>query len=153
MTNSKRLATVRACLLSWISRSAPRPAIGAPVTENVVEESILIRNEFYVGRRFRTESYQGVWFIEEDELKIYDRDNRVCAVLSAADIDATVPMLTEPMPADPMPADAMSVDLESTADAPVEAVPTDQPPAVFKLVKPNDADGTDEGEGEFRRAA
>jgi len=82
MTNSQRLASVRTRLLCWISESTESVA-----SEKIVGESILICNEFYVGRRFRTESHRAVWFIEEDELKIYDADNQLLCVMSSEEID------------------------------------------------------------------
>ena len=40
-------------------------------------ESLLIRGGFFCGRRFEMDGFCAVWFVEEDELKIYDRDGKV----------------------------------------------------------------------------
>ena len=39
----------------------------------LIEEAILIRDGFYCGRRFECESLQAIWFVEEDQLKIYNQ--------------------------------------------------------------------------------
>lgn len=36
-----------------------------------LHESILIRNGLYCGRKFQTEGFEVVWFIEEDEIKFF----------------------------------------------------------------------------------
>jgi len=82
MTNSQRLASVRARLRRWISESTD-----GGESDKIVRETILIGNEFYVGRRFQTQSHRAVWFIEEDELKIYDGANQLLCVLSSEEID------------------------------------------------------------------
>ena len=35
-------------------------------------ESILIRDGYYCGRRFRQEQLEAIWFVDEDQLKVYD---------------------------------------------------------------------------------
>jgi hypothetical protein len=37
-----------------------------------LHETILIRNGLYCGRKFQAEGYEVVWFIEEDEIKLFD---------------------------------------------------------------------------------
>jgi hypothetical protein len=49
-----------------------------------VAESVLIRNDCYCGRRFRADGFQAVWFIEEDEIKVYDRSANVVRVVTAS---------------------------------------------------------------------
>jgi hypothetical protein len=96
MTNSRRLAKVRACLLQWIAHQQPAadsPSDANPTPESigsvapVPRETILIRDGYYCGRRFHTDQHRAVWFIEEDELKIYDHQDRLLCVLSGAEID------------------------------------------------------------------
>ena len=41
--------------------------------QDPIEEAILIRDGFYCGRRFRCGPLEAVWFIEEDQLKIYNQ--------------------------------------------------------------------------------
>lgn len=50
--------------------------------EAEMSEHLLIRDELYCGRRFRCEGFQAVWFIEENEVKIYGLDNCVVRVLA-----------------------------------------------------------------------
>ena len=50
-------------------------------TEAGVEETILIRNGFYCGRRFTVAQAHAIWFCEEDQLKLYGPDGSVTAVL------------------------------------------------------------------------
>jgi hypothetical protein len=84
MTNSQRLATVRACLLGWIASQADPD--GDSSEPNIDREAILIRDEFYCGRRFHTAHYQAVWFIEEDELKIYRSSGQLVRIFSSQQI-------------------------------------------------------------------
>lgn len=106
MTNSQRLATVRACLLRWLATSRADGTSRDPsdIDNEIVRESILIRDEFYCGRQFHTATHRAVWFIEEDQLKIYDRDGEHICSLSGEEIDsgASLPMpsavLTRPKP-------------------------------------------------------
>lgn len=83
MTNSQRLATVRECFVTWITNQT-----GA--SEAIESESILIRDEFYCGRRLRTTSHHAIWFTEEDELKIFRIDGGLQCVLASDEIDAIV---------------------------------------------------------------
>ena len=80
MTNSQRLATVRARLLRWLAEEggAETPAENGKL---ILSESILIRGEFYCGRRFQTATHHAVWFIEENEIKFYDGDGSVLQVI------------------------------------------------------------------------
>src|SRR6056297_524232 len=87
MTNSQRLAVVREGFLAWIHTRDHSPAAtdgGLPL-----RESVLIRDGFFCGRRMETDAYRAVWFIEEDELKIHQRDSgRVVAQFAGPAIDA-----------------------------------------------------------------
>jgi hypothetical protein len=40
----------------------------------------------YCGRRFQADGLQAIWFIEEDQLKIYAKDGSVARVLSSAEV-------------------------------------------------------------------
>ena len=42
--------------------------------EDPIEEAILIRDGFYCGRRFQCGELKAVWFVEEDQLKIYNQE-------------------------------------------------------------------------------
>ena len=45
--------------------------------EALIEEAILIRDGLYCGRRFECESLQAIWFVEEEQLKIYNEQGVV----------------------------------------------------------------------------
>jgi len=47
-----------------------------------VHEAMLIRNGFFCGRRFETDGFQAIWFVEENEIKIYGRDGAIAKVLA-----------------------------------------------------------------------
>ncbi len=65
MTNSQRLEIVRSTLLAWYEQRHQ-------ASIDHFNESILIRDGFYCGRKFRFADYSAVWFAEEDQLKLYD---------------------------------------------------------------------------------
>jgi hypothetical protein len=55
-----------------------------PVTEGL-EETILIRNGFYCGRRFATAAAHAIWFCEENQLKFYGEQGTVLHVIQHVD--------------------------------------------------------------------
>lgn len=75
MTNSQRIEKVRHTLQRWYE--AEREP-----SEIQFEESILIRDGFYCGRRFRFDQYSAIWFIEENQLKIYDQQGALQLTVS-----------------------------------------------------------------------
>jgi len=97
MTSSERLANVRQRLLQWIADTDSAGASDAAAA-TITGESILIRDDFYVGRRFRTARYRAVWFMEEDQLKIYDADGVWLATLSGTElVGSAAPTVAVPM--------------------------------------------------------
>lgn len=50
-----------------------------------ISEHILIRGETYCGRRFQCGELEAIWFVEEDEIKIYGANGAVVRVMSATD--------------------------------------------------------------------
>ena len=54
-------------------------------TDGGLEETILIRNGFYCGRRFATSGAHAVWFCEENQLKFYGGNGKVLYVLQNVD--------------------------------------------------------------------
>ncbi|MFK8114362.1 MAG: hypothetical protein AB8B91_19325 [Rubripirellula sp.] len=93
MTNSQRLANVRACILRWLSEQHvdnAEPDTGSSdilaFKSPIHRESLLIRDEFFVGRRFHSENHTAVWFVEEDELKIYHHDGSLACVFNSQQI-------------------------------------------------------------------
>lgn len=49
------------------------------------EETILIRNGFYCGRRFQAGSASAIWFCEENQLKFYGEQGTVRLVIQQVD--------------------------------------------------------------------
>ena len=47
-----------------------------------IRETILIRDGYYCGRRFETDSASAVWFVEENQVKFYRADGTVAQVLA-----------------------------------------------------------------------
>lgn len=80
MTNSQRLAAVRRCLDRWLEEQHA----GGDIE---IGDAVLIRDGFYVGRRFQLGKFQAVWFMEEDEVKIHDATGALLARLDTAAID------------------------------------------------------------------
>jgi hypothetical protein len=58
--------------------------LGIPTADGL-EETILIRNGFYCGRRFATSGAHAVWFCEENQLKFYGAHGKVLYVLQNVD--------------------------------------------------------------------
>jgi hypothetical protein len=50
-----------------------------------VSESILLRDGLYCGRRFQTGDVHAVWFVEEDELKIYAEDGSLAGSMAPSE--------------------------------------------------------------------
>jgi hypothetical protein len=148
MTNSQRLATVRARLIQWLAdRREPGESPAGP--ENpIVRESILIRGEYYCGRRFHTVDYQAVWFIEEDELKIYRSSGELECVLSGEQISNHA---------------AEVIDAAEGHEPPPQGTQAPGSPAVIKMPSPVEAnveanvdandDANDDSDDQIRRAA
>ncbi|WP_197442414.1 hypothetical protein [Lignipirellula cremea] len=43
----------------------------------------MIRDGYYCGRKMRCDGLQAIWFVEENEIKFYDRDGAVASVCDA----------------------------------------------------------------------
>jgi len=56
-----------------------------------ISENILIRDEMYCGRRFQCGELEAIWFVEEDEIKIYGGNGMVVRVMSATDALSCAP--------------------------------------------------------------
>jgi hypothetical protein len=46
-----------------------------------MRESILIRDGYYCGRRFETDAGAAIWFVEENQVKVYRADGSMTQVL------------------------------------------------------------------------
>ncbi len=55
--------------------------LGAQVPVEI-SENILIRDEMYCGRRFQCGELHAIWFVEEDEIKIYGDSGALVRVMS-----------------------------------------------------------------------
>lgn len=75
MTSSQRLTVVRHLLESWCRDRQPGAA-------EEMSESILIRDGYYCGRRFKWGAFSAVWFAEEDQIKLFDEDGQLIESLA-----------------------------------------------------------------------
>ena len=131
MTNSQRLATVRERFLTWLLDAEDVQTAADPAQASIRRESILIRDEFYCGRRFHTDHYDAVWFIEEDELKIFRADGTMAAALTGAEIDGA------------------ASDSATLTDQPQDT----QAPQILKMPAPAERKDSRDEDQEIRRAA
>jgi hypothetical protein len=60
-------------------------AVISPTAGPICEETLLIRNGQYCGHRYQSDGLSAVWFLEEDQVKIYHRDGHVLGVFCASD--------------------------------------------------------------------
>ncbi len=51
-------------------------------SDQLLQESFLVREGLFCGRRFEMDDFTAVWFAEENELKFYGPDGTVVAVRS-----------------------------------------------------------------------
>jgi hypothetical protein len=59
------------------------------VSSSDIRETILIRDGGYCGRRFENDQAAAVWFVEEDQLKVFRADGTIHRVLQ---LGRTIPM-------------------------------------------------------------
>jgi hypothetical protein len=62
---------------------------GADLTQ-AREETILIRDGYYCGRRFHCDGLVAVWFIEEKQVKFYDREGQISRVSALPEVTPAV---------------------------------------------------------------
>lgn len=130
MTNFQRLASVRERFLQWLLDAEDVQTAADPAQASIRRESLLIRDEFYCGRRFHTDLYDAVWFIEEDELKIFRADGSLAASLQGSELDA-----------------------RKTGESETSETEESVEPQILKLPAAADQDQADGGDEEIRRAA
>jgi hypothetical protein len=88
MTNSQRLAKARSCFLHWIAERSNSDSNDPASSEDaIIREGMVIRDDFFLGRRFVGQDYDAIWFIEEDELKIFNAQGKVVTALHRDEID------------------------------------------------------------------
>ena len=77
MQHTAMLEAVRELVRSAFAQQGA--ALGAAFSEHV-----LIREDHYCGRSFHSQGVNAIWFIEEDQIKIYGRDGTVVDVFCAS---------------------------------------------------------------------
>ncbi len=50
-----------------------------------LHETLLIRNGLYCGRKYQCQGHQVIWFIEEDQLKIFSPNGQLLMTACASD--------------------------------------------------------------------
>jgi len=106
MTNSQRLASVRRCLELWLDSQQCD-------TDAEIRDSVLIRDGFYVGRRFQLGNFSAVWFMEQDEVKVRDASGSVVARFDAQAIDQAS---QSPIKSDPTSDDATIISIPMVSE-------------------------------------
>jgi len=53
--------------------------------EAAMQETILIRDGFYCGRKLRCDGMHAIWFVEENEVKFFDGRGSLHCVLNVSD--------------------------------------------------------------------
>ena len=76
MSKATPVEKIRAAIAAQLS------SFGAPVVQSL-HETILIRNGLFCGRKFQSDGYEVVWFIEEDEIKFYSPCGDLLKAVSA----------------------------------------------------------------------
>lgn len=56
-------------------------------SQSEMAESLLIRGGHFCGRRFELDGMSAVWFVEENELKVYDRQGELLAAVDASSVE------------------------------------------------------------------
>ena len=68
----------------------------------------MIRDGFYCGRKMQAAHFHAVWFMEEDQLKVYERTGDVVAVFSGTEI-GDIELLRQAEPQDDLRTPSTSV--------------------------------------------
>lgn len=173
MTNSQRLSLVRQCLRLWLADNAlddhlpgdtqtdlagadaKQAGSTGPTPPQAIQESILIRDGFYCGRRFDAGTHEAVWFMEEDELKISDLTGDLLCVYVGEEIGAAVHAAQAPILQAPVTEIAIA---EVSTNATDVDNPSDDSEAadrqdVISIADHRLDDRQDEASEEIRRAA
>jgi hypothetical protein len=73
MMSQSMTDSVRHRIREWFEQFGAAP--GAPM-----HETILIKAGYFCGRRFSCDGLTAVWFVEENQVKVYDRQGKLLAV-------------------------------------------------------------------------
>lgn len=57
-------------------------------TNQPIRETIVIKNGYYCGRKFIVEDFSLVWFVEENQLKVFQPDHQLMLACSTHDFFA-----------------------------------------------------------------
>lgn len=76
MPHAQMIAAVRHLVADALARVAGEGA-------DLIRESILIREGLYCGRRFETSAGYAIWFVEENQVKVFRADGSMAQVLDA----------------------------------------------------------------------
>lgn len=93
-----------------------RAAIRAQLTAlgvsdlSTFNETILIRNGLYCGRKYRCQSHHAVWFLEENEVKFFGPGGEMLRAASLDECLADLHLITQPCAQQPEPGEATSVE-------------------------------------------
>jgi len=49
----------------------------------LLEETVLIRNGYFCGRRYHCNGFHAIWFVEENQVKVFDQQGTISEVFSA----------------------------------------------------------------------
>lgn len=77
MDQVRVLAEIRSLVRNRLDNAGAAP-------EATLEEAMLIRHGCFCGRRFHADGLQAIWFIEENQIKFYDRQGRMIETLELA---------------------------------------------------------------------
>lgn len=83
MTTSQRLSAVRCLLETWRQDKQLDAA-------EEMSESILIRDGYYCGRRFKWGAFSAVWFAEEEQIKLFDDGGQLIESLATDEFRESV---------------------------------------------------------------
>ena len=59
-------------------------ALQGAAPDAAFSEHVMVRENLYCGRSFHSQGLNAIWFIEEDQIKIYGRDGTVVDVFCAS---------------------------------------------------------------------
>lgn len=82
MSHTEQLDAIRQLVGDLLS-----PGCGGP--KRHLREAILILGGIYCGRRFETEDGFAIWWAEEGEIAVYDRDGSLVRVVAAPGLQET----------------------------------------------------------------
>ena len=79
-------------LIEVVRRLVADALLGQCQPQNAaLEESIMVRHGVYCGRRFQTEGGHAIWFVEENQVKVFEHSGRLVEVLQLPPDESTIP--------------------------------------------------------------